>query len=126
MPEKRITIALGGKPYTLITDEAEDYVQSLAIMADEKLAEQRSYIHSKLDAALMALITVTDEYVRANERAESAAKQIQDRLEEATRARLEASELRRQLAMREKELASLKSRLSSFSKSEYGYNGGAF
>ncbi|MBO4331335.1 MAG: cell division protein ZapA [Oscillospiraceae bacterium] len=110
----RITITLGGKPYTVITDESEDYVQALAIYADAKFLEQRSYIRSKLDAALMALITVTDEYTRANERAESAAQQIQGRLEDATKARLEVSELRRELAAREKEIASLRSRLARF------------
>ena len=111
----RITITLGGKPYTVITDESEDYVQALAIYADAKFLEQRSYIRSKLDAALMALITVTDEYTRANERAESAAQQIQGRLEEATKARLEASELRRELARREKEIEALRSRIERLS-----------
>ncbi|MBQ4369709.1 MAG: hypothetical protein II784_01775, partial [Oscillospiraceae bacterium] len=86
-----------------------------AIYADAKFLEQRSYIRSKLDAALMALITVTDEYTRANERAESAAQQIQGRLEEATKARLEASELRRELARREKEIEALRSRIERLS-----------
>ena len=121
MSNKKITVALGGKPYNLITDEAEDYVQSLAILADEKYFEQRRYIHNKLDAALMALITVTDEYVRANERAESAAQQIQGRLEEATRAKLEVSELRRELAARNREIASLRSRLERLQGSARDY-----
>jgi|GEM_PF-2260361 len=117
----RITITLGGKPYTVITDESEAYVQALAIYADAKFLEQRSYIRSKLDAALMALITVTDEYTRANERAESAAQQIQGRLEEATKARLEASELRRELSRREKELASLRLRLERLTGTAHDY-----
>ncbi len=93
----RITVILGGKPYTLITDECDETVYRAAAYADKKYTEQKHNLRSELDAAVMALLVVSDEYLKANERAENARSQIQSCLEDATKARLESAELRREL-----------------------------
>jgi len=108
----RIKISLGGKPYSILTDEDVNHVQELAAYADKKFLEQKRLLRSELDAAVMALLIVTDEYIHARDQYENAKKQIQSCLEDATKARIDAAELRRELTRREKELAALRASLA--------------
>ena len=95
----RISITLGGKTYKLVAEDNAEYMEELARQVDGKIVTYKREMHfSDLDAALLTALELADECRKATERAENARNQIQNCLEDASKARAEAAELKRELA----------------------------
>lgn len=97
--ERRIPVTIAGKEYTLISEDNGEYLEKLARSVDAKILSHKRELHiSELDAAVLTAMELADECLKANEREENARAQIQSCLEDASKARAEAAELKRELS----------------------------
>lgn len=97
--QNRVTVYIGGRRYVLVTEESEEYMLKIASHVDEKFEEQRQTFRvSETDAAVMAALIMADELCKARETTDNALNQIQGCLEDATKARAEVAELKRELS----------------------------
>jgi cell division protein ZapA len=101
----RITVDVGGSKYNIISDDPPEHINEIAEYFDKKLKEiLESSRLPTLTAAILAGITVTDEYFKSKNSVESLVNQIKEYVSETTRMRSEIGELRRELERTKVEL----------------------
>ena len=94
----RVTMTICGQDYTLVADENAAYMEKVGALVDEKMQELRNGGHfSRSDAAVLAAINLADELFKQQEGSENLRRQLKTYLDEATAAKNEASDLKRQL-----------------------------
>lgn len=130
--KNKIEVRIGGKEYTLVGVESEEYMQRVALYIDKKMVEIMR-LNSKLSTAMASVLTavnVADDYFKAHENAESQKlelKRIREELDKAREANqrladentvLSSSNTRLQLELvkREAELAEVRNSLDKVSK----------
>ncbi len=97
--QNRVSVTVGGRRYVLVTEESEEYMRKIAAYVEEKLEEQKQTFRvSETDGAIMAALVIVDELFKSRETASNALNQIQGCLEDATKARYEVAELKRELS----------------------------
>ncbi len=97
--QKRFSVSVGGKAYTLVTEENEEYLQALAARVDARMIAYRRDLHvSEADAAVLTALELAEALEKAETQAENARIQIQNCLEDASRARAEAADLKREIS----------------------------
>lgn len=106
----RIKVKLYGSEYTVVTEEAADYVNSLAEIINRDMTGllDSSSSMSVMSAALLCSLNYLDESRKAAQSSDHLRSQISEYLEEARRARLEADEARRQILALQTQLELLK------------------
>ena len=96
--ENRVTVNICGEDYTLVAEEAPSYMQKVGSYVDGKLGEMMEAAKvGRSDAAVLTAVNITDELFKEREAAETLRAQVKEYIDEATRARNEASELKREL-----------------------------
>ncbi|MBQ7713714.1 MAG: cell division protein ZapA [Oscillospiraceae bacterium] len=96
--ENRVTVSICGEEYTLVAEEAPSYMQKIGSYVDEKLGELISGAKvSRSDAAVLAAINIADELFKEREASETLRAQLKEYSDEASRARAETSELKREI-----------------------------
>ena len=85
----RVTMTICGQDYTLVADESAAYMQKVGALVDAKMTE--------LMEAVLAAINLADELFKQQEGSENLRRQLKTYLDEATAAKNEASDLKRQL-----------------------------
>lgn len=94
----RVTVNIGGQEYTLVADENAAYMERVAALVDGKMLELQRALHvSQADAAVLAAVNLADELLKNQAAAENLRRQVKNYLDEATQAKNEVSELKRQL-----------------------------
>ena len=94
----RVVISICGEEYTFIADESAAYMQKVGALVDAKMTELMEGAHfSRSDAAVLAAINLADELFKQQEGSENLRRQLKTYLDEATAAKNEASDLKRQL-----------------------------
>ena len=94
----RVTMTICGQDYTLVADESAAYMQKVGALVNEKMTELMEGAHfSRSDAAVLAAINLADELFKQQEGGENLRRQLKTYLDEATAAKNEASDLKRQL-----------------------------
>ena len=94
----RVTMNICGEEYTLVADESSAYMEKVGALVDQRMAELMEAAHmGRSDAAVLAAVNIADELFKAQESAENLRRQLKTYLGEATQAKAEASELKRQL-----------------------------
>ena len=94
----RVTMGICGQDYTLVADENASYMEKVGAMVDKKMRELMDTAHvSRSDAAVLAAINLADELLKNQEASENLRRQLKTSLDEATAAKNEASDLKRQL-----------------------------
>jgi len=94
----RVTMGICGQDYTLVADENASYMEKVGAMVDKKMRELMDTAHvSRSDAAVLAAINLADELLKNQEASENLRRQLKTDLDEATAAKNEASDLKRQL-----------------------------
>lgn len=94
----RITMTICGQDYTLVADESAAYMQKVGALVDKRMTELMDSAHvSRYDAAVLAAINLADELYKQQEGGENLRRQLKTYLDEATAAKNEASDLKRQL-----------------------------
>ena len=96
--ENRVTVSICGEEYTLIAEEAPSYMQKVGAYVDGKLSELLEAAKiGRSDAAVLTAVNISDELFKEREAAETLRAQVKEYIDEATKARNEASELKREL-----------------------------
>lgn len=94
----RVTMGICGQDYTLVADENASYMEKVGAMVDKKMRELMDTARvSRSDAAVLAAINLADELLKNQEASENLRRQLKTYLDEATAAKNEASDLKRQL-----------------------------
>lgn len=94
----RVTVSICGQEYTLVADENAEYMERVAALVDGKMKELQRALHvSQTDAAVLAAVNLADELLKNQAAAENLRRQVKNYLDEATQAKNEVSELKRQL-----------------------------
>ena len=91
----KVTMSICGQEYTLVADESAEYMKKVGAQRMDRIQET---LHvSQADAAVLAAVNLADELLKNQAAAENLRRQVKNYLDEATQAKNEASELRRQL-----------------------------
>ena len=94
----RITISICGEEYTFVADESAAYMEKVGAYVDAKMNGILSSAHvGRTDAAVLTAANITDELFKAQEAAENLRHQLKAYLDEATKAKNELSEVKREL-----------------------------
>lgn len=94
----RITVSICGDEYTFVAEESTAYMEQVAALVDKKMSETLTGAKvGRSDAAVLAAVNLADELLKSEQTAENLRRQVKDYLDEATQARNEASDLKRQL-----------------------------
>lgn len=94
----RITVNICGEDYTLVAEESTAYMEQVASLVDKKMTEIIAGAKvGRGDAAVLAAVNLADELLKSEQTAENLRRQVKDYLDEATQARNEVSDLKRQL-----------------------------
>ena len=94
----RIVVNIGGKDYTMVAAEDEEYVRRCAQLVDRHLAEVMGAGRlSQSDGAVLAAMNIADQYLKEQEAVENLRRQVKEGLEEASRLKLELSEAKREI-----------------------------
>ena len=96
--ENRITVSICGTDYTFTAEESPSYMQKVAALVDAKMAEfLQSGRINRVDAAVLAAANIADELLKEQTASENLRNQLKDYLDEANKAKAEASDLRREI-----------------------------
>ena len=94
----RVTMTICGMEYTLVAEEDAAYMEKVGAMVDGEMRQLMDGAHMSRDnAAVLAAVNLADELLKAQEAAENLRRQLKTYLDEASQAKAEASELKRQL-----------------------------
>lgn len=96
--ENRITVSICGTDYTFTAEESPSYMQKVAALVDARMGEilQGGRIN-RVDAAVLAAANIADELLKEQAACENLRNQLKDYLDEANKAKAEASDLRREI-----------------------------
>ena len=96
--ENRITVSICGTEYTFTAEESPSYMQKVAALVDTKMGEiMTSGKINRVDAAVLAAANIADELLKEQAASENLRNQLKGYLDEANKAKAEASDLRREL-----------------------------
>ena len=94
----RITVTICGEDYTLMAEESPAYMQKVAALVDVRISEIMSSGRvSRMDAAVLAAANLADELLKQQAAAENLRRQLKGYLDDASRAKAELGECKRQL-----------------------------
>ena len=97
----RVTMTICGMEYTLVAEEDAAYMEKVGAMVDGEMRQLMDGAHMSRDnAAVLAAVNLADELCKAQENADNLRRQLKTYLDEASRAKNEAAELRRKLFKR--------------------------
>ena len=96
--ENRITVSICGTEYTLMAEESPSYMQKVAALVDTKMSEMMAGGRiNRVDAAVLAAANIADELFKEQAASENIRNQLKVYLDDANKAKSEASELRREI-----------------------------
>ena len=94
----RVTMSICGTEYILVAEGAAAYMEKIGGMVDAEMQKLMDSAHMSRDAAaVLAAVNLADQLTKAQEGAENLRRQLKTYLDEASRAKNEAAELRRKL-----------------------------
>ena len=94
----RVTMSICGTEYILVAEEDAAYMEKIGGMVDAEMQKLMDSAHMSRDAAaVLAAVHLADQLPKAQEGAENLRRQLKTYLDEASRAKNEAAELRRKL-----------------------------
>ena len=94
----RVTMTICGMEYTLVAEEDAAYMEKIGGIEDTEMQQLMDSAHMSRDAAaVLAAVNLADQLTKAQEGAENLRRQVKTYLDEASRAKSEAAELRRKL-----------------------------
>ena len=94
----RVVIDICGEEYTFVAEESSAYMQRVGAYVDGKMREVLDSAHvGRTDAAVLTAANIADELFKAQASAEQLRGQIKRYVDEAGKAQLEVSELKREI-----------------------------
>lgn len=96
--DNRITVSICGTEYTLTAQESPAYMQKVAAMVDAKMSEILAGGRiSRMDAAVLTAMNIADEMYKQQAGSENLRSQLKGYLDEASKAKAELSECKREI-----------------------------
>ena len=94
----RVVINICGEDYTFVAEESASYMQKVATLVDTRMSEiLKNGRINRVDAAVLATANIADDLLKEQASAENLRSQLKDYLDEANKAKAEASDLRREI-----------------------------
>ena len=94
----RVVVNICGEDYTFVAEETASYMQKVGSYVGDKMFEiLNSAKVGRTDAAVLTAANIADELFKAQASAEQLRAQIKGYLDEAGRAQMEVSELKREI-----------------------------
>ena len=124
MDKKKVRIVVCSTEYTVLTEDSAEYLQSLALELDRTLRElvEGGRRVSMPQASVLLALHYLDEKKKAEQSTDNIRDQLKEYLQDATKARMEADDAKRENERLKKEIEVLKARLSERSKgTTYGW-----
>ena len=96
--KNRVTVSIGSQSYTLVSEQDENYVQSIASLVNQELSKiKQGTTLSHADASMLTSFNIADKYFKEKEAADNLRGQLKEYLDEASRLKNELSEARREI-----------------------------
>ena len=96
--ENRVVVTICGEDYTFVAEESPSYMQKVGAYVGDKMDEVlRSTRVGRTDAAVLTAANIADELFKAQAAAEQLRGQIKSYVDEAGKAQVEVSELKREI-----------------------------
>ena len=92
--ENRITISICDEEYTFVAEEAPSYMQKVGSYVNDKMSE---LLDAAKVAAVLTAVNITDELFKEREAGDALRRQLKQYLDEASQAKNEVSELKREI-----------------------------
>ncbi|MBE6995415.1 MAG: cell division protein ZapA [Ruminococcaceae bacterium] len=94
----RVVVSICGEDYTFVAEETASYMQKVGTYVGDKMFEVLNGAKvGRTDAAVLTAVNIADELFKAQASAEQLRGQIKGYLDEAGRAQMEVSELKREI-----------------------------
>jgi cell division protein ZapA (FtsZ GTPase activity inhibitor) len=111
--KNKITISICGTEYTIIADEAPEYIHKVASVVDkqmEEIMEKNSHFSISM-AAVLTAVNLCDDNHKLQQTADNLRVQLKQYLDDASKARQEGDEARREILRLRTEIQDLKMQL---------------
>lgn len=94
----KITVTINGTDYTLMSEDSPAYMQKVAALVDEKMNDITSTGRvSRMDAAVLVAANLADELLKQQAASENLRRQLKGYLDDASKAKAELGECKREL-----------------------------
>ena len=94
----RVVVNICGEEYTFVAEESASYMQKVGSYVSEKMDEVLNGAKvGRSDAAILTAVNIADEYLKCQSSGENLRSQLKGYLDEANRAKAEASDLKREV-----------------------------
>ena len=94
----RVVVNICGEELTFIAEEPSSYMQRVGAYVNDKMAEiLDSSKVGRTDAAVLTAVNITDELFKEREAGDALRRQVKQYLDEASQAKNEVSELKREI-----------------------------
>ncbi len=96
--ENRVVVTICDQEYTLVAEESAVYMERIAAYVGEKMSALQSGSHvGRTNAAVLTAVNITDELFKEREASEQLRVQIRQLSDEAGKAQVELSSLKREV-----------------------------
>ena len=103
----RVVVTICGDEYTFVAEESASYMQKVGAYVGDKMEDILNSTHvGRTDAAVLTAANIADELFKAQATAEQLRRQIKGYLDEAGKAKSEASDLKREIVRLQQRLDS--------------------
>ena len=94
----RVVVSICGEEYTFVAEESASYMQKVGSYVSDKMNEVlNSAKVGRTDAAVLTAVNITDELLKEREAGDALRRQVKQYLDEASQAKNEVSELKREI-----------------------------
>lgn len=115
MEKNKVQIKICGATYSIITDDDTEYVENLGEFIDSEMKSVASSNPSlsSIQCAILVALDQADACKKATAAADNLRAQIKDYLEDSARARMEVDVARREVERLNREISTLRDKLSA-------------
>lgn len=116
MDKQRVKLHIGGIDYYICTDETVEYTVSLGEKIDKRMTEilRSNSLITVNQAAVLTALELADELEKTSSSTDNFRKQIQEYLEEATKAKKERDHYKRELELYKTEVSFKEDQINLF------------
>ena len=95
--ENRITVSICDEEYTFVAEEAPSYMQKVGSYVNDKMSELLNSAKVGRTDAVLTAVNIVDELFKEREAGDALRRQLKQYLDEASQAKNEVSELKREI-----------------------------
>lgn len=99
----KVDVMIGGRIFTLVAEEDVGYTKEIAAYVDGQMNSLMEQDFSYYEALMLTAVNIADEFFREREKIENLRGQLKDYVEDASKAKLELAEARREISRLKKE-----------------------